>query len=588
MLNMLDAALLYLQKGWSIVPCIGKKPAIAWGEFTTRPPTEAEVRAWWKRWPTANIALITGKVSGVVAVDVDAYKGGKPEPIFEGNPTQLISRTGGGGFHLVYGYPGQHVPNRVIKDLAVDVRGDGGYIILPPSSHASGRQYEWVRSGEAGAAPEWLTSDRRAEVPGQTGGALPERWLAEALAGGEEGGRNDTCARIAGYFAGKGIPPDVAIAVLQSWNAKNSPPLAQSEIQTTVESTYKTAYRRAPPKEEQKKKEFNVVSFSQYMSKYGDATVKWMVEDWMPVDTVAFVVSPPGSYKTWTVLDLAVSVATGRPFLGSFPVLEQGPVLLIQQEDYHGQVAERLGIVVASKFGLDWEWDPKSEDFYTPGAPEIPIWVHPDRMLRFDDPAIMAALEEKVAKHLPRLCIIDPLYSAGNTDDYMAKTVEQMFALKRMRDKYGTSFFIVHHTKKSREGVDTREQLWGSQFLNAFLETGWQLRPYSEEPNSITLERHFKVKAKPMPLKMSFDISTEHPFKYKVAHEEFDMSKVDDNLNLMAVIEKHGPLNATDLGEKLRVHRSTVTRKGKQLVDKGVLAKTSDGKFMIPEGKPVI
>lgn len=587
---MLDIALTYLRRGWSVVPCTpgSKKPAIAWGDFTSRLPTEDEVKTWWTRWPSANIALITGKVSGVVAVDVDAYKGGKPEPIFNENPTQLISRTGGGGFHLLYDYPGQHVSNRVDSDSKVDVRGDGGYVILPPSTHSSGRPYSWVRTGNPGKAPTWLTLEKRSEAAINTsGGVIPERWLSEALAGAEDGNRNDTCTRIAGYFAGKGIPADVAVAVLQSWNAKNNPPLADAEIQTTVESTYKTAYRRSPPKE-QPKKEFNVVSFNSYMSKYGDAAVKWMVEEWMPLDTVAFVISPPGSYKTWTVLDLVVSVASGRPFLGSFPVLEPGPVLLIQQEDYHGQVAERLGLVTAAKFGIDWQWDPNSENFYAPEAPDLPIYIHPDRLLRFDDNAIMEAVEAQVAKLKPRLCVLDPLYSAGNTDDYMAKTVEQMFRLKRMRDKYGTSFFIVHHTKKARDGVDTREQAWGSQFLNAFLETGWQLRPYSEEKDAITLERHFKVKARPLPLKLNFDISTEHPFRYKVQCEEFDMSKVDDKLNLLAMVEKYGPLNATDLGEKLNVHRSTIARKGAQLISKGVLAKTADGKFMIPEGKPAI
>lgn len=585
---MLQQALAYLRRGWSVIPASphSKKPLFPWGDFTSRLPTEAEVTGWWTQYPNANIALVTGKVSGVVAVDVDAYKGGDPRPIYEQNPTQLISKTGGGGFHLIYDYPGKPVSNRVDKESKVDVRGDGGYVILPPSSHASGRDYAWVRTGNPGRPPEWLTAERRPSS--DSAGGVGEKWLSEALAGAEDGSRNDTCTRIAGYFAGKGIPSDIAVSVLQNWNTKNTPPLSDAEIQTTVESTYKTAYRKAPPKE-QARKEFSTVTFQQYMSKYGDAAVRWMVEDWMPIDTVAFVVSPPGAFKTWAVLDLVVSVASGRPFLGSFPVLEPGPVLLIQQEDYHGQVAERLGLVTSAKFGLDWDWDPQSEDFFVPDAPNLPIFIHPDRLLRFEDAAMMDALEREIARLRPKLVVLDPLYSAGNTDDYMAKTAEQMFAFKRWRDKYQCSFFVVHHTKKSREGVDTREQAWGSQFLNAFLETGWQLRPYTEELHAITLQRHFKVKQNPVGLKLNFDISTNFPFRYKVQCEEFDLSKVDDKLAIVSVIEKHaGGLNATDLAEKLKVHRSTVSRKAKELISKGVLTQSADGKYTIPEGKPEI
>jgi hypothetical protein len=261
-MGMLEEALAYLGRGWSVIPCAdsrtgapGKKPAIAWGDFTSRLPTEEEVRSWWKRWPNANIALITGKVSGVVAIDIDAYKSGgaKPEDIFKTAPTSLISRTGGGGFHLVYAYPGQHVPNRVIKDLKVDGRGDGGYVVLPPSAHASGRRYEWVRSGQVGTAPEWLTTDRRAE-PSVAGHSNQERWLTEALstplANGE--GRNDACARMAGYFAGKGVPQDIALQLVGNWNAKNREPRSDDEVRTTVESVYKTAYRLQPKPEERK------------------------------------------------------------------------------------------------------------------------------------------------------------------------------------------------------------------------------------------------------------------------------------------------------------------------------------------------
>src|SRR5690606_11586929 len=90
----------------------------------------------------------------------------------------------------------------------------------------------------------------------------------------------------------------------------------------------------------------------------------------------------------------------------------------------------------------------------------------------------------------PALVILDPLYSAAMTDDYMTKSAEQMLRLKIIRDRYGCSFLVAHHTTKHADSME-RSRLWGSQFLNALLETGWQVKR-SENDGSIIVRRHFK------------------------------------------------------------------------------------------------
>src|SRR5690606_15777718 len=172
------------------------------------------------------------------------------------------------------------------------------------------------------------------------------------------------------------------------------------------------------------------------------------VDEWLPEATIGFVVAPPGSYKTWLAFDMVVAIASGKPFLGKYPVNRTGPVLIIQQEDYHGDIANRLGAIIAARFGLKAEADEEQFEIVTP--PDLPIYIHPDRSLRFDDSGAMAMLEERIAELRPVLVILDPLYSAANTDDYMAKTAEQMLHLKIMRDRYGCSFLIAHHTSKER------------------------------------------------------------------------------------------------------------------------------------------
>lgn len=77
MASIPQVALKYKALGFSLLPVrrVDKKPLVPWQEFQKRLPTEEEVARWWQRWPAANVAIITGKVSGVVVLDVDGPEG---------------------------------------------------------------------------------------------------------------------------------------------------------------------------------------------------------------------------------------------------------------------------------------------------------------------------------------------------------------------------------------------------------------------------------------------------------------------------------------------------------------------------------
>ena len=598
--TLLESVLELWRSGFSVIPVQpgGKRPLVPWVEYQSRRPTEEEIHQWWQQHPNANIGIVTGKISRIVVIDLDLDKDDNESgaKIYEQAPTDLIVKTGRGGYHLYYCYPEDvdHISNRVGLLPGVDIRADGGYVVAPPSAHSSGRLYEWTRRGKPGKLPPHLVGLLTSYTPvGRDGGEDSPKWLSDLLAGVEKGQRNDVCARLCGYLIGKGMPKDVVLTIIRQWNEKNRPPLPDHEVAATVESVYKTARRRGAIPQNRSQdggtgqastSPFSVINVREYMAHHGTNQVSWLVQDWLPEATIGFVVAPPGSYKTWLTFDMAVSVATGTPFLGKYPVQRTSPVLLIQQEDFHGDIAQRLAVILQSRLDLRAEVT-EDDQFEVKAPPEIPIYIHPDRNLRFADQVVMDALELRIRELRPALVILDPLYSAAMTDDYMTKSAEQMLRLKVMRDRYGCSFLVAHHTTKHADNME-RSRLWGSQFLNALLETGWQVKR-SENNSSIIVRRHFKVaKAPAGDVRVEFDVNTDDPpYRYHakiLTGAEVVESDTGLNSKILALLGgSEKPMSINEIADALGVHRSTISRRIKVLEKDSMVQKDTNRRYSI-------
>lgn len=206
---------------------------------------EAQIREWWKRWPNANIALATGEASGVFVLDVDAPDGeASLAALIEKHgalPDVAHSRTGGGGHQYFFAYPYDPIVRNSAGRLGVnlDIRAEGGYVVLPPSQHVSGRPYVWEKGrslGEIGRvdAPAWLIAAiaHRPDEPEGTTELLKDDVIPA-------GKRNDVLYRKARAMRARRFSQDAITAAIMTENrARCLPPLSEEEVRALVQNAF--------------------------------------------------------------------------------------------------------------------------------------------------------------------------------------------------------------------------------------------------------------------------------------------------------------------------------------------------------------
>ena len=271
----LQAALIYAQSfAFAVFPCHW----IRWGLCSCgdthckspgkHPLTEhgckdatqvaAQIRAWWQRWPNANVAIATGSRSGIVVVDVDPRHGGDQafadlQARYGRLPQAPTVRTGGGGVHIYLCANDRRLSNSVgALGSGIDVRGEGGYVIAPPSRHANSNLYSWDASGRIGQVsiaevPTWLTD--LLISPWQNGAASrPERPLhlraapldfARLAAGIADGERDNQLFRLACSLRRRGYTRQQAAQVVLDAASRCHPPFPPALAEQKIASAWR-------------------------------------------------------------------------------------------------------------------------------------------------------------------------------------------------------------------------------------------------------------------------------------------------------------------------------------------------------------
>lgn len=229
MSDMIEAALSYIAQGFKVFPVKPDKKPLTTHGLKDATQTQSGVREYWTHWPDAGIAWAT---DGLVVLDFDAKNGGLESKAAMGAkygslPRTRRHRTGGGGEHWIYRNPnGANVRNTVsfAGYKGVDLRANGGYIVVPPSRHESGTRYEVLDDSEIAPAPIWLIDLATKKRTRSQQTALESQMIPE-------GQRNAGLTSFAGTMRRSGMSQETIEAALLEVNRRQcSPPLPDDEV----------------------------------------------------------------------------------------------------------------------------------------------------------------------------------------------------------------------------------------------------------------------------------------------------------------------------------------------------------------------
>ena len=245
--KLLDSALYYAkQYGWAVFPIDPrtKKPITPHGCKDAKKDPGA-IRAWWKKNPNAGIGIATGSISQLIVIDEDIDPDKGLDGISEMSrwerentplPETVTAITGRGGYHLYFHYEGNDITNRTGLLDGVDVRGEGGYVIAPPSLHPNGTEYTWEYDpNEYDIAP--LNDAIKEFVTYRENNADPSGYQVPDVI--PEGKRNETLYKLACSLQARGVPDEGIIQAVSETNKQNCAiPLTDEEIKTICSSAF--------------------------------------------------------------------------------------------------------------------------------------------------------------------------------------------------------------------------------------------------------------------------------------------------------------------------------------------------------------
>ncbi|MDA8170604.1 MAG: AAA family ATPase [Nitrospiraceae bacterium] len=458
--QLIDWARSYLSRGFSIIPVTKgtKRPALSsWKEFQEWRATDEEIRAWFGNGSRNGIGIVTGVISGIAVVDLDGPEAVAFAKAHDFPLTPLVKT--GKGYHAYYRYSSGVRNFQKRDDLpGIDLRGDGGFVVAPPSVHASGRCYQWV-DGKGlddlplAALPSIILAKRSEDK-------TPFVNLYKGVA---RGSRNDALARLAGSWAKDGLPFDECLEMAYAWNSLNNPPLPGNEIERTIKSI--TDRHRANHAQKDSAKTGIVLTPLGDLLKEPEEKVTWAVDGLLPAGGFSIMAAKPKVGKSTLARDMSFSIARGKPFLSRD--VAHGPVIYLALEEKRSEVRRHFKDMGASG--------------------DEPIFIYSGRV----PSDAIEQITEAVQEIKPVFVVIDPLFRFTRVKDTSAyaeitAALEPLLLLSR---ETGTHVLCIHHSSKgNRQGGDS---LLGSTAIFGSVDTLILLKRH-ESYRTIESDRIFR------------------------------------------------------------------------------------------------
>jgi hypothetical protein len=297
-----------------------------------------------------------------------------------------------------------------------------------------------------------------------------------------------------------------------------------------------------------------------------DPSDHWLIEELWSARAVGVLGGAPKLGKTWTAVDLALSVASGTPALGRFAVKDPGTVLFFAAEDPPPRIRERFAAIARYR-GLEIQ--------------ELDVHLLDVPVLKLDSCRDRRRLQETVRTLRPKLLVIDPLVRTHSIDENSSTAIAALLSfLRRLERHHETAILITHHTRKNAPpGQQPGLGLRGSSDIAAFGDSNLYLRR-SREHIVLTVEH----RAAPSPESIRLALVSEPVPHLEIVKDDSDLEPDTDPHGvsfsqevLWHLQQAPRPLHLEEIRNLLRARKQRVSEAVRTLIDGGFVHRTSEG-----------
>lgn len=539
------------------------------------------VAAWWTRHPDANIGTPTGRGTRLLVLDADGERGRRALADLGYPEDAPRVRTGSGGMHVHLSYPeGEEVRNSASK-LApgLDVRGEGGYVLLPPSRNAGG-PYVWEveRNGHLPECPSWLPI--LLAKGGKDGEGPKERFdTAAALAGLPEGERDDAIWRLACKLRNADVPRDMAEKLVAEAASNCTPPFDPAAAREKVERAYRTYEPRSSPSSSPSTRDGRDDGTAAALPPLRSVRLRdvtppkgpreYLVAGLLPAKYPAMVYGDGGVAKSMLALSMGTAVARGGgEWLGR--KVEGGPVLYLDFElDEEEQVRRARRLALGEN----------------PSDPEPPEDLRYMSALGYPPGAAFDCALEECAEHGVRLLVVDSLGVALQGDAEAARDVigfhNRHLAPFRAG---GVTVFIIDHQSKMQAGEKYQaKRAFGSVYKGNLARSVIQAERVGGGEGTLLVrlrqnKHNFGPLAEPFGAKLTFNEAWVRVDPEDLSASELAAEEMLNSTDRVRLALRDGPAFPDEIAEATGLARKTVKNAVTKLKKGGGVEETGEAK----------